>query len=298
MTDFTGEIAALTAALLWAVSSVVYGILGQEIPPLQLNLGKGIAGIIFIFLTLLFLNSPLPRLDLIPVSFLLLSGIIGIGLGDTAFFTALNNLGARRTLLIETLAPPMTALIALVFLQERLNYTAWLGIILTVSGVAWVISERNPDSEENKETSMKGIIWAVLAAVAQANGAVLSRFALIESNFNPLLSTLIRLIGGTIAVSCLLPFSNNPREHWQEQFQSKKLLLSILIAAFFSTYLGIWLQQTSLKFSLAGIAQTLLATSPLFVLPIVVFRGETISWRAVLGALIAVGGIGVLFILT
>jgi len=94
-----------------------------------------------------------------------------------------------------------------------------------------------------------------------------------------------------------LPFSNNPREHWQEQFKSKKLLISILIAAFFSTYLGIWLQQTSLKFSLAGIAQTLLATSPLFVLPIVVFRGETISWRAVLGALIAVGGIGVLFIL-
>ena len=35
--DFIGEIAALSAALLWAISSVVYSRLGLKIPPLQLN---------------------------------------------------------------------------------------------------------------------------------------------------------------------------------------------------------------------------------------------------------------------
>jgi drug/metabolite transporter (DMT)-like permease len=74
------------------------------------------------------------------------------------------------------------------------------------------------------------------------------------------------------------------------------MLLIITFTSFGSTYLGIWLQQTSLKFATTGIAQTLLATSPLFVIPMAVILGEKITPRAVLGALVALGGIGFLFI--
>ena len=70
----------------------------------------------------------------------------------------------------------------------------------------------------------------------------------------------------------------------------------IAIASFGSTYLGIWLQQTSLKFAPTGIAQTFLATSPLFILPIVAFQGEKISLRAILGAVISLGGIALMFL--
>jgi len=71
----------------------------------------------------------------------------------------------------------------------------------------------------------------------------------------------------------------------------------IFITAFASTYLGIWLQQISLKFSATGVAQTLSSTSPLFVLPIAAFLKETITLRAILGVLIALLGIALLFIL-
>lgn len=47
-----------------------------------------------------------------------------------------------------------------------------------------------------------------------------------------------------------------------------RLLGIISITAFFSTYLAIWLQQISLKYSPTGVAQTLSSTSPLFILPI------------------------------
>jgi drug/metabolite transporter (DMT)-like permease len=73
-----------------------------------------------------------------------------------------------------------------------------------------------------------------------------------------------------------------------------RLLLLIAITAFFSTYLGIWLQQISLKYAATGIAQALSSTSPLFVMPIVRLQGETVSWRALLGAGIAFMGIWVL----
>jgi drug/metabolite transporter (DMT)-like permease len=68
----------------------------------------------------------------------------------------------------------------------------------------------------------------------------------------------------------------------------------VALAALLGTYLGIWLQQISFKYTPAGIAQALLATSPLFVLPLAAASGDRISWRAILGVLVAIGGIWLL----
>jgi drug/metabolite transporter (DMT)-like permease len=292
--NFIGEISALSAALLWALSSVVYSRLGLKIPPLQLNLYKGILAIALIIITLLIQGAAFTKPEEAPSSY----GGIGIGFGDTAYFSALNSLGARRTLLLETSSPPMGALLALIFIGEQLASSSWCGILLTILGIAWVISERNPI--DNTNISRQGIIWGILAAIAQALGAVISRFALIQSDVTPLESTLIRLVGGTIIVICWLflpTFKQITAKQTKLKWQlSGRSLGIIAIAAMGSTYLGIWLQQISLKFAPTGIAQTFLATSPLFVLPIVALQGEKISLRAILGVLISLGGIALMFL--
>ena len=291
--NFIGEIAALAAAMLWAISSVVYIHLGLKIPPLQLNLYKGIIAIALIAITLLIQGAAFRDLSVPTLSLLFFSGIIGIGLGDTAYFAALNSLGARRTLLLETFSPPMGALLALIFIGEQLTTNAWCGILLTILGIAWVISERNP--VDKVSVSRQGMIWGILAAIAQAVGAVISRFALIQSDITSLESTLIRLLGGTVIVLGLLflPVAQKTNVKWQLSWHSLKIMA---IAATGSTYLGIWLQQTSLKFAPTGIAQTFLATSPLFVMPIVALQGEKISWRAMLGVIVSLSGIALIFI--
>jgi drug/metabolite transporter (DMT)-like permease len=288
-----GESAALSAALLWAISSVIYSRLGLKIPPLQLNLYKGIIAIALVAITLLIQGTALINLSTSTVVLLTISGMIGIGLGDTAYFSALNSLGARRTLLLETSSPPMGALLALIFIGEQLAYSSWCGIFLTILGIAWVISERNPVDQSS--VSPQGIMWGILAAIAQALGAVISRYALIQSAVSPLESTLIRLIGGTVIVIGLLflPVAKQTKMQWQ---LSRRSLGVIAIAAFGSTYLGIWLQQISLKFAPTGIAQTFLATSPLFILPIVALQGEKISLRAILGVVVSLAGIALMFI--
>ena len=285
---FIGESAALSAAILWAISSVIYSRLG-----LKINLYKGIIAIALIAITLLIQGTALINLSTSTVILLTISGMIGIGLGDTAYFSALNSLGARRTLLLETSSPPMGALLALIFIGEQLAYSSWCGIFLTILGIAWVISERNP--VDQLSVSLQGIIWGILAAIAQALGAVISRYALIQSAVSPLESTLIRLIGGTVIVIGLLffPLTKQTKMQWQI---SRRSLGVIAIAAFGSTYLGIWLQQISLKFAPTGIAQTFLATSPLFILPIVALQGEKISLRAILGVVISLAGIALMFI--
>jgi drug/metabolite transporter (DMT)-like permease len=294
--NFIGESAALSAAMLWALSSLVYSRLGLKIPPLQLNLYKDIIAIALIIVTLLIQDGAFANLSVSTVStvaLLAISGMIGIGLGDTAYFSALNSLGARRTLLLETASPAMGALLALIFIDEQLPYSSWCGILLTILGIAWVISERNPVDQIN--VTGQGIIWGILAAIAQALGAVISRYALIQSEITPLESTLIRLVGGTVIVAGLLSVAqaNQGKINWQ---LSPGNLGIIAIAAFGSTYLGIWLQQTSLKFAPTGIAQTFLATGPLFILPLVAWQGERISLRAILGVVISLVGIALMFV--
>ncbi len=297
LSNYIGELSALTAAFLWAISSVVYSLLGQRIPPLQLNFLKGIIAIAFLLITLLFQGITIDNFQTFSVVLLSISGIIGIGLGDTAYFLALNNLGARRTLLLETLTPPLSALLAWILIGETLNTIAWCGILLTLLGIAWVISERSSLQINNNLLILKGVMWGILAAVTQAGGSVLSRVALLNSDISPLESSLIRLVAGTGIAFLLAAIPWNKKSSSQPiNFLSFRIMGTITLAAFGSTYLGIWLQQTSLKFAPTGIAQTLLATSPIFVIPIALIMKEKVSLRSILGVLIAIAGISLLFV--
>jgi drug/metabolite transporter (DMT)-like permease len=293
--EFKGELAALTAACFWAVASVLYSRVGANIPPILLNLIKGLVAIALLLLTILLGGQILPAVGPQTVGLLLVSGIVGIGLGDTAFFKTLQNLGPRRTLLMETLAPPLTAIFAWIFLGEIISPSAWCGIFLVVLGVAWVITERAQGGGGDRGDYLRGISWALVAEFSQATGAILSRQALSTTSISPLWSTLLRLVGGTLI---LLLWVGVVRPKWQiswEGGRSRRTLITIFMAIVIGTYFGIWLQQTAFKFTAVGIAQALSATSPLWVLPFAVWSGDKLSCRSVLGVVLALMGISLLF---
>lgn len=288
-----GELAALTAACLWAVATVMFGRLGKALSPLVLNLAKGAIALILLALTLALVGQSPAGLDRLAVGILALSGVIGIGLGDTAYFAAINRLGPRRALLLETLAPPLAALLALIFLQEALGARAWLGIALTLAGVVWVIAERVPGAAGAAEADPRGIVYGVLAALGQATGAVMSRAVLADTEVAPMWSSLLRLGGGVIVILAILRY-RGPVAGPLRPLQSPRLLAGVALAAVLGTYLAIYLQQTALKYSATGVAQALTSTSPLFVLPLAAALGERVSPRAIAGAVVALVGVGIL----
>jgi drug/metabolite transporter (DMT)-like permease len=123
----------------------------------------------------------------------------------------------------------------------------------------------------------------------------MSRAALAGTDINPLWSTFIRLVGGIVILVIWLGVQRQSMRVLKPLL-SRRLLMVVAGTAFFSTYLGIWLQQLSLKYAPAGVAQSLSATSPLFVIPIaVIFAGDKVSVRAVLGVLVAIAGVWLLF---
>lgn len=317
-----GEVAAIVAACLWAVASAIYSRLGERIPALQINLIKGIISIVLFVVTILWSGELFTNIPLIPFCLLLFSGVVGIGLGDTAFLNAMNILGARRTLLMQTLSPPITAILALILLGENLKIIAWCGIFLTVIGVGWVVTERTPSDGnivdashgQTEKNLRKGIILGFVAALANAIGAVLSRIVLSGSediSISPLWAALIRLSAGVVVLLPWLYFKSLYTQRLYTQtptnstrttstipyWKSPQVLTLVFFAVFCGTYLGIWLQQLAIKLTAVGIATTLLQTSPVFIIPIAIGMGEKVSFRAILGVLIALLGVVILFYL-
>ncbi|MDS3859393.1 DMT family transporter [Thermosynechococcaceae cyanobacterium BACA0444] len=315
-----GQLAALSSAALWAAASVGYRYLGQTIPALGLNLAKGLVALGLILLTVL--GLPIFPIQESPqaVGLLLVSGFLGIGLGDTAYFVALRELGARITLLLCTLSPLITLLLAFCFLNETIPHFTVIGTIITLGGITIVISERTPSNSTptapSAQLSKLGLIAVMGSNLAQAGGVILARMAFLDTEFDPLYAALLRIFAGVLFL-VILGGSQGKLGAWLEGFWQLKggarrgndpaanmpsyalnlqACMILVLAALAGTYLGIWLQQISLKFVSAGIAQTLSSTSPLFILLLAPILKEPITIRAGLGAILAVGGIALVFL--
>lgn len=288
-----GETAALVAALAWAVASVIWARAGRTIHPLDLNLFKGLIASFLLVLTLAFQRELFVSVELRAVLLLGVSGAVGIGLGDTAYFEAINCLGARRALLLVMLAPPLAGLTAWVFLGERLGASAWGGIALTIAGVAWVITERYAEADGRPSRLLRGVGMGVVASLAQVAGAVLSRAAFAQTAVTPLMSALLRMAAACVVLIVWVVAARSRRQRTHER--SHRVWGLAALAAVVGTYVGISLQQFAFKYTNTGVAQTLLSTSPLFILPIAVWMGERVSPRAVAGVVLALLGIAMLF---
>ena len=61
-------------------------------------------------------------------------------------------------------------------------------------------------------------------------------------------------------------------------------------------FLGVWLSLVAVSMIPTGIAATLNATTPILIIPVVIaYYREKVSYRALVGAVLAVGGMALLF---
>jgi len=281
---------ALASAWMWATASILFRRLGDNVSSLALNLGKGVVGLICLALTLAITGFGAPHLR----SWLLLglSGVIGIGIGDTLYFLTLMRLGARRTLVLTALIPLTTSALAMIFLGERLSLQGWFGGALTIGGVVWVMYERLPDDKAH--SSWRGaIVIGLLTVLCEAVGLILSKVGLADTK--PLDAAFIRLLAGTAA----LVFYGLARREigaWVAPLKVPRRLGVLVVASVIGTYLGIWFALAALYYTSATMATILNSTSPIFVLPLAYFAlHEKITLRAVFGAVVAVVGVALLF---
>lgn len=288
---YLGESAALATALVWAISVVYFRQLGGVFSPLSLNFWKGIISIVGLLLIYLLTNQQSPTLN--QSGWLLLSGVIGIGIGDTAFFAALNRMGERSTLLVaETLAPIFTALLAIVWISEWLTAYQWLAIGVILFGVDWVLRQKK--EKVAQPLSISGLSFAAIAALSQAVGAVIGRDVLVHSSIDSVTASLIRLVGGLVFI---LPVLTLSRARWfPKRSAGGKVWKLLFVATFLGTFVAMILQMYSFAHAEAAIVQSLFASCIIFSLGIARMQGQPVSAKALTGSLIASLGVALIFV--
>ncbi len=280
-----GISAALASALSWAMGAVLLKTLGDGISSPAMTLAKGAISVVLIAAVLALSGfAPMGREALILLS---LSGLLGIALSDTCFFEALKDLGPLSLVLLMLLGQVLTVVFAVLFLGERPSSAAWIGIVLVVSGVGVVLVANV--SGTNRPAGLKGIALGLISLLSMAASTIVAKKAL--ADVSAMQATFVRMAAGTLGVF-ILGGATGRLGVWMNPFADLRVAARFFLAVCVVTFGGFWLSLLAIKTLDVSMANTLIATEPVFVLPLAaIFLREKVGCRAAAGTFVAVLGI-------
>jgi len=293
-----GEIAALTTAICWSFTSLSFEAASKRIGSLLVNFIR----LVLAFILLTVFNG-IFRHQILPVdanahnwTWLLLSGFIGFVFGDYFLFKAYIIIGARVTMLVMSLVPPITAILSWMILGEVMDSGEILAMVLTLTGVALVIIERNESNGLLKFSHpISGLLCAFCGAIGQAGGLILSKYGM--GDYNAFAATQIRVICGVIGFGILLLVLRKVPE-LRLALQNRKAVQFTATGAFFGPFLGVSFSLFAVQHTTAGVASTIMAIVPVLIIPLAIFiQKERVTFKEIVGAVIAVGGIALYFMI-
>jgi drug/metabolite transporter (DMT)-like permease len=288
-----GEIAAVGAAFVWAAAVILFRRSGSTIGPVGLNLLKSAIGVLFLALTIPLTGEQVAAgwtaQDWLLV---VLSGILGIAVGDTLFLACLNRIGAALWSIIDCLYGPLVLAFAFAFLGERLTPARAAGGMLILAAVLLVsVSRQATPAERHRLAS--GIGLGLLAVVAMAAGTVLARPVVEKSGLvsysairmavgaAPLLLTLVRPARRTEVAAAF-----RPSRAWR----------FAIPASVCGSYLGMMLWLAGIKHTLVGVATLLNQLTVVITIVFAwIFLREPLGGRTLVALALAVGGATLLF---
>jgi drug/metabolite transporter (DMT)-like permease len=294
---FTGELLALGVAFLWGLAAIIWTTAGEKISATELNLIKVVVASGLVSLTLFLTRIPYFPLSRLNLALMSLSGMIGIGIGDIALFTAFQKIGPTRASMIKLLSPLLVSLVAFFSLGEKLGVVDTVGMAITLLGIVLVVSERLPHNQVAPHRYWEGVGLALLATLGEVIGVIFSHQVLVQTPLDPLWATLLRLASASVFLALFVLLTRQRIGRWLKTSESSRLAKLIGVGVFCGTFIGLWLQQSALKMTAAGVAQTIFSSTPLFILLIqAVVQRHWPSARALGGVLISLVGVSLIFL--
>ena len=209
-----------------------------------------------------------------------------------------------------TLAPPMAAIAGWAILGETLSWKSGLAMVVTLSGIAISILSRGDGHKVQLTLPFKGVLLGLGAGLGQGVGLVLSKVGLqhyadaipadaprLMADMLPFASTLIRAVVGAAGFLALMALQKDlPR--LRRAVRDRIGMRYALIMTLFGPVLGVSLSLMAVQYTNAGIASTLMALTPVFILiPYAFIYKQRIKFRELLGVAVSMTGVALFFLL-
>ena len=292
--SYLGESAALLTALCWSLNSVCFTVAGRRVGSAAVNLIRLLMawGVMLLLHRVLY-GSLFPwHAGSLHLGWLGLSGLIGFALGDAVLFEAFVLIGARLAMLLMTLSPIFSALLAWLFLGQNLSLAKVAAMVVTLGGIAWVVW--GDGEQEARPHLWRGVVLGIGGALGQSVGLLFSKFGL-AGDFPPISANLIRVTAGVLALLFYFGVTDRLRGTFAS-LRDGRATAFIGLGAVTGPVLGVVLSLIAIAKAPLGVAATLMSLSPIILLPVSHFLfKEKVGGHAILGTLLALAGAAALF---
>jgi drug/metabolite transporter (DMT)-like permease len=284
-----GEFYSLACALAWAIAVILFKKSGESLAPVPLNLFKNALGLVLMVLTLLaFSGAAWPGIPPAAVAIALVSGFLGIGLGDTLYFRALNAVGASRMAIAQTLYSPFVIVLSALYLAERLTLLQCAGVALVIGGIALVNSAHGA-GQVDPRALRRGVLEAAASVFVMAAGVVMAKPLLERYDF--LWVVTLRLVGGVLGMLLFMPSARDVAGI-RAAFAGVRHWPHVLAGSVMGTYISMMLWLAGYKYTKASIASVLNEMAAVFILALAaIFLHDRLKPAQLGGSVVAIAGV-------
>jgi len=294
-----GEFAALGAALSWTVSALLYGKALSKTKPVSANIVR-LTLTSAILLAFLIATGMLGVLTSLPTSVVVLasvSGIIGLGFGDTLYMISLKMIGVARAVPVTCTYPLFNLLLVALFAGKTITWSVALGAIVIVLGI-WLLSmeEERDKLNSQKKVLIKGLAVALATALLWSVSIAMMGLA-VEKTPNldgafAINTVRVLTIGASFAVSA--PIVDRGRGFLK---MTRRTVVTLIVGGIVALGLGWFLLTYSFIYTSEPRAVPISSATPLFsTLAAILLLHERVNVKNVLGSIMIVAGIFIIFV--
>jgi drug/metabolite transporter (DMT)-like permease len=286
------DLLALGAAACWALGSVTSASPARHLGAFAFTRWRMLMVAVMLW-TMSFATGGWQRLPLTVWGMVTLSGLIGIFIGDTALYAAMNRLGPRRAGVLFATHAVFSALLGFWLLGERMSAQALAGASLTVAGVmVAILLGRHKQESHAWEADLghvgTGVLLGLLSALCQAVGALIIKPVMV-GNVDPIAASALRVTVACAAHFVLLGLGFAAAR--DQHAPTRRVLAQTALNGFIAVGVGMTLLLMALKGGGIGMVAILSSVSPVLVLPLLwLHLGRAPAPGAWLGAALTVLG--------
>ena len=295
-----GELAALGAAISWTFSAILYRQALQHTKPISANIIRlsCTSAILLVFLIAIGKLGALTNLSANVAVLATVSGIIGLGLGDTFYMLSLKLVGVAHAVPITCTYPLFGLLWTVVFSGEAITFGVVFGTVAIVAGI-WLLSYEKEEGSTTvkRQVLVKGVVAALATALLWSVSISMMDLA-VEETPSMDQALIVNVVRASAIGLLLLVFSPIIDRRHGFLKVSRKTAATLIAGGLVALGLGWFFLTFSLTETMASRAIPISSTTPLFsVLAGVVLLREKVTARYIVGSVVVVAGIFLIFLL-